>query len=206
MLKIIMTLIILAALIGAGIGLWHLYRVSERNKKEMAPYMSAPVTYQNDLGRVLVVYYSLSGHTKEIAEKIAALTNGDLYEIQTVEPLPGTPKLHVVVKQQLKSQNYPAISPILPDFNAYDTIFVGSPIWWYTAATPVLSFLKQADFQGKNVVPFSTQGSNVGIYFEDFKNAAQNARLMKGQSFNNLPAKYNEGVDNKIKVWLNDLK
>ncbi len=206
MLKIILYIIILAVLIGGSIGLWHLYDVNKRNQKEMTPYMGAPVAYQNDLGRVLVVYYSLSGHTKEIAEKIAAYTNGDLYEIQTVEKMPAAPMLHFAVKKQLKSHDYPAVSPIMPDFNAYDTIFVGSPIWWYTAATPVLSFLKQADFMGKNVVPFSTQGSNVGTYFEDFKNAARGGQILTGKSFNNLPAKYNKAVDNKIKQWLNDLK
>lgn len=205
MFKIILYFIILAALVGGAVGAWHLTRVALRNKKEMAPFTGTPVAYQNDLGRVLVVYYSLSGHTRDIAEKIAHKTNADIYEIQTAEKLPAAPMLYFAVKKQLKNADYPAVSPIMPDFKAYDTIFVGSPIWWYTAATPVYAFLKQADFAGKNVVPFSTQGSNVSSYFEDFKAMAKNGHILKGESFNNLPRKYDQAVDNKINVWLNSL-
>lgn len=73
------------------------------------------------------------------------------------------------------------------------------------AATPVLSFLEKADFLGRKVVPFSTQGSNYGTFFEDFAGKAQNAQILKGQSFNNLSAEYDRAVDNKISDWLNKL-
>jgi flavodoxin len=68
-----------------------------------------------------------------------------------------------------------------------------------------LEFLKKFDFKNKNVVPFSTQGSNYGTYFEDFKAKAKNANILKGESFNNLDSSYNEQVKNKIISWLNSL-
>ena len=84
-------------------------------------------------------------------------------------------------------------------------VFVGAPVWWYTIATPGLSFLQQADFQGKKVVPFSTQGSNYGSFFEDFTQRAKNAKLLTSADFNNLPAEYDRAVENKISRWLNSL-
>ena len=86
-----------------------------------------------------------------------------------------------------------------------DTVFVGAPVWWYTVATPVLSYLKKTDFLGKKVVPFSTQGSNAGTFFADFAAKARNAVLLKGEQFNNLSDKYAKETDNKIAVWLNSL-
>lgn len=72
-------------------------------------------------------------------------------------------------------------------------------------ATPLSAFLEQVDFQRRKVVPFSTQGSNYGSYFEDFTTQAKHAEIQRAQSFNNLPAKYDEAVDNKIVQWLNNL-
>ena len=65
--------------------------------------------------------------------------------------------------------------------------------------------LARMDFKGKKVVPFSTQGSNYGTFFEDFSARAQNAQLLQGASFNNLPPQYDSAVDNKINAWLNAL-
>ena len=107
--------------------------------------------------------------------------------------------------KQLKNKKYPSIEEKMPDFQEYDTIFVGFPVWWYTIATPVLAFLQKADFMGKKVVPFSTQGSNYGTSFTDFEQMAKNAKIAKGNSFNNVDKKYDKAVDNKITDWLNNL-
>lgn len=199
---LVLTIVVLS-LIGGGI---HLYRVALRNKKEMSQYEGQKAPLKADLGKALVVYYSLSAHTKDIAERIQKQTGADIYEIKTTAVLPTGPKLHLAVKEQLKSEKYPQLSGNLPDFSQYDIIFVGAPVWWYTMATPLYAFLESADFQGKKVVPFSTQGSNTGTYFADFNKKAKNAKILKSADFNNLPAKYNQAVDNKIAVWLNELQ
>ncbi len=205
MLKMIIYFIVLVALIGGGIGCFHLWRVAQRNQKEMSQYEGEKIAVKKDFGKVLIVYYSLSGHTKDIAQRIQQNIGGDMYEIKTQEKLDRYPWFALSVKQQLKNMEYPKLQGGMPDFGAYDTIFIGAPVWWYTMATPLYTFLQTADFKGKNVVPFSTQGSNVGSYFEDFARHAQNAKLGEGQSFNNLPKKYDALVDNKIAVWLNSL-
>lgn len=205
MLKFVVYFIFAVVIIGLLLGGIHLFRVSAKNKKEMSAYQGNEIKVEKQLGKVLVVYYSLSGHTKEIAEKIQAMTNGDIYEIKTEETLVSNPLLHLKIKKQLKDGNYFKLAGKLPDLSQYDIIFVGSPVWWYTASTPMLSFLKQADFHGKKVVPFSTQGSNPGTYFEDFAKNAKNAQLLESASFNNLPSKYDAEVNNKIAQWLNKL-
>lgn len=206
MMKYIVYAILAAVIIGMAAGALHLYKVSQKNKKEMAQYNQKEVLKQQSLGKVLVVYYSLSGHTKEIAEKVKILTNADIYEIKTAETLKANPAFYMKVKQQLKDGNYPKLAAPLPDMGQYDMIFVGSPVWWYTISTPVLSFLQQADFKGKKVVPFSTQGSNYGTFFEDFQQKAQNAVIQPAADFNNLPTKYDRAVENKIIKWINSLE
>lgn len=198
----ILLAIVVLSLVAGGI---HLYRVSVRNKTEMAQFSGPKIGYHNNLGKTLVIYYSLSGHTKDIADRISMLTDADVYEIKTEQPLKNGPLFALKMKKQLWSKEYPKLVQDFPDAANYDTIFVGAPIWWYTAATPVLAFLNEYDFKGKKVVPFSTQGSNFGTYFKDFAATAKNARIQKSASFNNLPKKYDDAVDNKITVWLNSL-
>ena len=201
-LLIIVGLILFLSLI---IGFVHLYRVAQKNKKELSQYENKEITYDNNLGKVLIVYYSLSGNTKQIAENIANKTEAEIFEIKTSETIKPNAKFYLEIKQQLKSKKYPQIQENLPDFSKYDTVFVGFPVWWYTIATPMLSFLEKVDFSDKKVFPFSTQGSNYGTSFADFKNMAKNAKIGEGTSFNNVDKKYNKAVDNKISSWLNSL-
>ena len=200
---VLYTILVIVLIIGIG-SLIHLYKVSSRNKTEMAKY-SNEAKLTASLGKTLVIYYSLTGKTKDIATQIQSLTNADVYEIKPKEEIKSGPSIYITSKKQISSGNYPEIINDFPNANEYDTIFVGSPIWWYTAAPVVLEFLKEFDFQNKNVVPFSTQGSNYGTYFKDFKTKAKNANILKGESFNNMDSKYNEQVKNKIIEWLNGL-
>ena len=200
---VLYAVLVIVLVIGIG-SLIHLYKVSNKNKAEMAKY-SNEVQLTASLGKTLVIYYSLTGRTKDIALQIQSLTNADIYEIKPKEEIKQGPSLYIISKKQISSGNYPEIINDFPNIDEYDTIFVGSPIWWYTATPVVLEFLKEFDFKNKNVVPFSTQGSNYGTYFEDFKAKATNANILKGESFNNLDSSYNEQVKNKIISWLNSL-
>ena len=205
MFKYLLYIVVIVAVVGLFSGGFHLYRVAQRNKKEMAPYQGAPIALKGDFGKVLVVYYSLTGNTKDIAERIQKKTQADVYEIKTAEEIKTNPWFYLKARAQLKEGKYPALAGALPDFSKYDWVFVGFPVWWYTAATPGLAFLDKADFKGRKVVPFSTQGSNAGTFLEDFTAQAKNADIQPAESFNNLPDKYDAAVDNKIAVWLNNL-
>ncbi len=206
MLKTILYIVVILAVIGGAIAGFHQYRVAQYNKKDLTPFAGEQIPYTGKPGKVLVVYYSLTGHTQNIAEQIAHFTGGDLYRIQTQKTFKLGPAFYAQVKKQLKTHEYPALAESAPDMSAYDVIFVGAPIWWYTAATPVWQFWQEADFKGKKVIPFSTQGSNYGTYFEDFKKQAKNAQVLDGAAFNNVDEKYRQAETNKIISWLNGLK
>ena len=205
MAKYILFSVIALAVIGGAAGAYHLYRVSARNAKEMAEYSGGDVIGNKNIGKVLVVYYSLSGRTRDIAERIQAKTGSDIYEIKTAEEIKNGPSLYLNIRRDIKNGSYPELQGDMPDMDKYDIIFVGSPIWWYTASTPVMAFLKKADFKNKKVVPFTTQGSNAGTFLEDFVKMAKNAKVTDYRSFNNMGKEYDKAVDNKISVWLNGL-
>jgi len=204
MFKMIFYIVVFAVIIVSGASAYHLYQVKQNNIKELEPY-EAPVELNADLGKVLVVYYSLSGHTKDIAMQIQNKTDADVYEIKT-EKTYSYPSVYWKSKKELSTRNYPELKKgFAPNPTNYDTIFVGGPVWWYTMAPALYSFLSRTNFQGARVAPFSTQGSNYGKFFEDFKNKAQNAEILNSENFNNLDPSFDAQVSNKINAWLNKL-
>jgi flavodoxin len=112
-----------------------------------------------DSGKLLVIYYSHSGNTREIAHQIHQMVGGDIMEIQPVEPYPDD--YNKVVKQakaELNSGYNPPLKTNVENIGSYDVIFLGSPNWCQTIAPPVQSFLSQTDLSGKTIVPFITHG------------------------------------------------
>ena len=204
MIKKILIFLLVLAVIGGICALVHQLKVAYKNKTELAAFAQAE-TYTANLGKVLVIYYSWTGHTQDIAEQIAALTKGDTYRIQTQEEFKSSPAFYARVKKELNNKIYPALAGNLPDVSNYDVVFVGAPVWWYTMATPMYSFLGQMDFKNKKVIPFSTQGSNPGTFLKDFTANAKNAQVGTYANFNNVGPKYDKAVHNKIVHWLNNL-
>jgi len=204
MLKFVLYIIVIAIIAVGGASFYHLHKVAAKNKSELANFNNE-IKLNTNLGKVLVVYYSLTGHTKDIAEQIASKTNADIFEIKTIETY-SSPSVYMKSKKELSSKNYPEIQKDkLPNIAEYDTIFVGAPVWWYTMAPAMYSYLQITDFGGARVVPFSTQGSNFGSFYKDFETMAKNAQILPSESFNNVDEKYREQVANKINVWLNKL-
>ena len=204
MFKIIFYIIVWAVILISGAGAYHLYQVKQKNKAELSDYKK-DITLNADLGNVLVVYYSLSGHTKDIAEQIATKTNATLYEIKTQKTYT-SPSVYLESKKELSQKDYPELAKdFMPNMSDYDTVFVGGPVWWYTMAPALYSFLIKTDFKGTHVAPFSTQGSNYGSFFEDFKDEAKNAVLLPHENFNNVDKSFHREVSNKINAWLNKL-
>lgn len=201
--KILVALLVLAV-IGATIAVVHHLKVAEHNQTELAAF-TQQTPYTADLGKVLVIYYSLTGNTQDIAEQIATLTQADQYRIQTQEEFKTSPAFYARIKKDLSDKKYPPLTGAMPDVSKYDVVFVGAPVWWYTMSTPMYSFLEKMDFQGKRVIPFSTQGSNPGTFLADFTAHAQNANVGEYANFNNVGPEYDEAVHNKIVHWLNTL-
>ncbi len=120
-----------------------------------------------DSGSVLVVYYSATGNTEAAAGYIAEATGGDLFEITPAEPYTSD-DLNWSDENSRVSQEYADESlrdvelttTEAENWDSYDTVFIGYPIWWGIAAWPVDGFVEANDFTGKTVIPFCTSSSS----------------------------------------------
>ena len=116
---------------------------------------------------VLVVYYSATGNTAQVAQYIADSTGGDLFEIQPVEPytdddLNWTDDNSRVSQEHADKslRDVELVADTVDNWDQYDTVFIGYPIWWGIAAWPVDGFVEANDFSGKTVIPFCTSSSS----------------------------------------------
>lgn len=107
--------------------------------------------------KTLVVYFSHSGNTKSIADRIAARVNADVVRIETVVPYSGTAEeISAQGKREVESGYKPEIKPLDVNPAGYDRIVVGTPTWWYTMAPAVATFFSNTDLSGKDVVLYMT--------------------------------------------------
>jgi flavodoxin len=155
--------------------------------------------------KVLIVYYSRSGNTREIASQIHRSVGGDIFEIQVVEPYPEDYKeVKKIAMQEQQSGFKPALKTKVKNFGAYDVIFVGTPIWWGTMAAPVKTFLSQYDFSGKTIVPFVTHGgSGLGRSVLDITALCPHSTILDGLAVWGKNAKT---AQNDVSAWVRRLK
>lgn len=118
-------------------------------------------------GNVLVVYYSATGNTEGVANTIADITGGDLFELEPVEPYTDEDLNYSDENSRVSREhedeslrNVELTSTTVDNWDSYDTVFIGYPIWWGEAAWPVDSFVENNDFTGKTVIPFATSASS----------------------------------------------
>ena len=118
-------------------------------------------------GGTLVVYYSATGNTEAVASYIAEYTDGDLFELEPVEPytdddLNWTDDNSRVTREHEDEslRDVELVADTVENWDSYDTVFIGYPIWWGIAAWPVDTFVEANDFAGKTVIPFCTSSSS----------------------------------------------
>ena len=118
-------------------------------------------------GNTLVVYFSATGNTEQAATYIADLTGGDLFELEPADPYTDE-DLNYSNEDSRVSQEYEdealrnveLVADTVENWDSYDTVFIGYPIWWGIAAWPVDPFVEANDFTGKTVIPFCTSASS----------------------------------------------
>ena len=171
-----------------------------------APAESEPET-QPKTGKTLVVYYSASGNTERVAKDIAEAAGADLFEIvpaelYTSDDLNWTnPDSRVSREHDDESlRDVPLTTTEVPDWDSYDTVFIGYPIWWGIAAWPVDTFVKNNDFTGKTVIPFATSSSSgMGQSGSLLADMAGTGEWQEGQRFSS-------GVSSDdVQSWVNGL-
>ena len=154
------------------------------------------------MSKTLVAYFSTSGVTARLAEKVAKVVNGDLYEIVPAKPYTAADldwtndKSRSSVEMKNKSFR-PEISGKAENMSDYDTIYLGFPIWWYVAPTIVNTFLESYDLSGKTIIPFATSGSSgMGDTNAELKNSCRGAILKEGKRFSS------DATEKEIETWV----
>ena len=142
-------------------------------------------------GSVLVVYYSASGHTETVAGYIAQATGGDIFEITPAQPytdddLNWSDSDSRVTREHEDGslRDVELTTTEVENWDSYDTVFIGYPIWWGIAAWPVDGFVEANDFTGKTVIPFCTSSSSgLGESGELLAELAGTGDWQEGQRF-----------------------
>ena len=157
------------------------------------------------MSRKLVAYFSATGVTKKLAERVSKIVGADLHEIVPKE---------IYTEEDLNWMNENSRSSIemknksfrseiankVDNMADYDTIYVGFPIWWYVAPTIINTFLESYDLKGKTIIPFATSGQSLmGNTNEELKNSCKNSILKEGRRFDIKDS------DEVIKNWIENL-
>lgn len=160
------------------------------------------------MSRKLVAYFSASGVTAKVAEKLSEAIGADLYAIEPEVPytkadLDWMDKKSRSTIEMNNPASRPAITGKRDNMNDYDTVFVGFPIWWYVAPTIINTFLESYDLTDKTIIPFATSGgSDMGKTNEKLLPSCKGAKLLNGKVFKASVsgadlAKWAEGLKNK---------
>ena len=168
--------------------------------------------------RILVAYFSRAdentggvgyiekGNTHILAEMVADITKGDLFEIKTVKPYPKEYRPATeVAKQEKENNERPEINGPLPDMSQYDVIFLGYPIWWSDLPMGVYTFLEKENFAGKTIIPFCThEGSGIGNT-ERFIAETTKAKVLPGLEMRGKKAQTQQAEARKdMEKWVNE--
>lgn len=158
-------------------------------------------------GKILIAYFSATNNTERVAQFIADATNGTLFELTPVDPYTSADLNYsnstsrVSREHNDESLRNVELTVTTPEnWEEYDVVFIGYPIWWGIAAWPVNNFVKNNDFNGKTVIPFATSASS-GLGQSDtlLKNMAGTGNWLSGQRFSSGASK------STVENWINGL-
>jgi flavodoxin len=144
------------------------------------------------------------GNTARFAEKIAKLTGGDLFRIETVKTYPAKYRDATEVGRDEQNRDArPEIKGAVPDLSGYDTVFFGHPIWWGDMPMVMRTFLDKEPLAGKTVVHFTTHGgSGLGRSDEDLRKRAKAAKFLTPKAVAGTDV---DGADAEIAAWIRSL-
>ncbi len=153
------------------------------------------------MSKVLVSYFSATGTTKLVAERISSVVNGDLFEIEPLEKYTDEDLNWMDKKSRSSIEMNENIKPDIvnkvSNLNDYDTICLGFPIWWYKEPTIIDKFLEENDMTNKRIFVFVTSGSSpIDSTYKSIRNNFPNLNFIDGKRFNGRES------DDDYKSWL----
>lgn len=157
-------------------------------------------------GKVLVVYFSMTGITRGVAEKIAAITGADIYEIKAAQEYTSDdlnyndPNSRTSIEQD-DSTVRPEIGSDPVSLEGYTTVYIGYPIWWGEEPRIMDTFVESYNFDGITMIPFCTSGSSgIGRSGEHLKDNAGTGNWLDGQRFSGST------TEDELKAWIEGLQ
>lgn len=158
------------------------------------------------MNKKLILYFSYTGNTKYIAKLIQRNIEADICEIKVEKPYSEDYNLVVEqAKQEVNSQFLPTIKPLNIDFHKYTTIFLGTPVWWYTFAPAINTAFQQIDLTNKTIIPFITNGGWIGHTVKDIEK-----RCLHSIVRNPITIRFDKDIlvtpINEIKNWIEKIK
>ena len=166
------------------------------------------VAYFSQAGEQYNVGVVEKGNTQIVAEMIAEETDADLFHIERKEAYPSTYNdLLSAAQDEQKNNVRPELSAAVDNWDDYDTIFLGYPIWWGDMPMPVYTFLESYDFSGKTVIPFDTNGgSGLADTVSAITKACPGATVRDGLAVTGTDAqKKQDKVKGEVQDWLQSL-
>lgn len=153
-------------------------------------------------GNMLIVYYSLTENTKRVADTLQRMTGADTFRLETAVSYDEA-AIESVQEDQAAGR-FPELKA-LPDLSGYDLILVGSPVWWYILSSPVVSFLRQADFAGKRTAAFATHMGWLRNTLPDLGKPARNAHILEGIALQDVENIDQPELNDRLDAWVKRL-
>ncbi len=208
------TILIIVIVLIAAISIGTYYTMSNKNKEKTNINENKNNSTTDDKNttttdkKILVVYYSAQSHTEAVAKKIANNLDADIFEIVSKDVYTSddlnwsNDKSRVSREHNDESlRNVELETTTVDNWDNYDTILIGYPIWWGIAAWPVNTFVKANDFTNKTVIPFCTSASSdIGNSGKLLENDAKGGKWLTGHRFSSSPS------DNDIKEFTDSIK
>lgn len=155
----------------------------------------------------LIVYFTYTGNTKKIVDKITEKIDCDILEIKTVIPYSTDYDTVVNDEQNSEASNHlPEIQNIDVNLGEYDQIIIGTPVWWYRPVPAIRTFLTQNDLSGKKIIPFATNAGWIGKTFKEIESLCPNSNIEKGMNI--VFKSYSDQLvtdESEIDNWINVL-
>ena len=159
------------------------------------------------MSKNLVLYFSVYGTAKRVAEEIARQTGADIQEIVPLVPYDSDRNHYNALARLAKREHDEDMRPAIKNpirLDGYDNIFIGYPMWWYTFPMILYTLFDQYDFSGRTIIPFNTHmGSGDGGTYQTIRKLEPNARVLTG-----LPVEMRDaerGAEAAVRRWLNGL-
>lgn len=156
------------------------------------------------MGKTLILYYSCNGSTRRVARELQRLTGGELQELELRDKYT-TATAYTIGLYHIRSGKCPEL--LAPaDVSGYDTVYLGTPVWYFTASPPVMQALRANSWQGKTLIPFCTYRGQKGKVFKRIAELAAGADVKAGHAFCMVADKADSVLQYEIRNWLAEIK